>query len=238
LTFDGYFENFKRVFNFNAQSIGCKITSGYVNYLNDANAYLVKHLPGPANQIDIDLSAVALVAMPSERQIFETLDNTQGYNMMSVEKPTEFANFIDFLLVDNTKVSAEVTWKQVMNGPAGRAHKVNKFAVGNYSGMYADGYAGRTFYQWINNSNSTLTIRTKMTKNATQRVYVNIIVYYNTGVKYFIGEFIGDDFWEFGASFTKTNALTASLSGTDLQINGASALPGLITDVKGEIRLV
>jgi len=242
-TFDGYIENFKLAFDFQAPVLGFKLVSGYINYLNDVSAFLIKYLPGPSNAITIG-AEVQFVALPDESQIFFNKDNTSGYSLLTVERKPEFGFTLDSLIVNNGYYSTELDWDQRVQFPSARANKNNRYAVGNYSGLYTDGYASKACFDWIDNTTTAaddkqLTLRTRIVKNDTQHVYVNIKVSYVAGTAYIKGYFVGQDFYEFdGTALTKTNKLAAGNFGAFLQIDSTAFFPDVVLGCTGEVRMV
>lgn len=232
-----YIENFTLAFEFGAGVHGFKIDNAYVNFLGHTGSYLIGYNSANASSSIILGENIAVQNMPSENNWFATKDNTANRNNLMIRRKLVSTSSLDDLLVNNTIISTQAQYDANANMAGLKAHIVNKYAVGNYSGQYTSAYANSNGFDWVNNGSNTLTIRTRVVKNDTQRVYVNIKVLSGAGDTIIRGEFVGNDFFEFGVSGVSTK-LTSGSFGAYLQIDGGFFFPSTITGCVGEVRLV
>ncbi|PHM26531.1 phage head-binding domain-containing protein [Xenorhabdus ehlersii] len=215
------------------------IYNSYVNFQNDTNMRLVVYTPSPANQFYIDRS-VRFQDMPSISNIVSGLDNTYGAGF-TVDRPTDLASSINDFLLDNTHIGIHIGWRQEKIFGQIVGNVINHRITGNYAGQYSDGLQSSNGFEWINTSSTTLLLRTRAVRSLTEMLYVNISVEYVGGTKAVSGLFVAGKLYEFtstGVKFTLNLALNSD-NPPYVQIEGANNLvTGIITDVKGEIRIL
>ena len=238
---DSYFEGFYDVaIAFNSYVDGAIIDNNYVNFLNLATSYFVYYAPLPGTNVTITRSN-QFNAMPSNANIIKVREDVYGAAFV-VERPTIAVNSVNQLRVNNAIIGRRIDWRQKASMTNLLANINNDyFVTGNYSGRFTDGWANVNGFTWVNTGANTLLIRTAITQNFVQLVYVNIEVSFNGGgPTYIAGLFIGNQFYKAtGASFAPSSDLTGS---TDVngffQIDGGYFFAGVVTGAKGEIRLI
>jgi len=233
---NNYIEGFGVAIEFNSYVMAATVQNNYVNFLNRSTSFLVDYEPLPANNVIIEDNNY-FGAMPSSANIIKASALTYGTGLV-IQRPKINSVLLEDLIVSNSIFAPTLDWQQKVDMPEMRANVVNKYAVGNYSGQYSGGHTVPHGYKWINNSNETLALQTKITPSSTQRIYVNIYVYDTTGGSQIIkGEFMGSTFYEYTATgISVTTKLSVSTVNGFIQINGTYS--GTITETSGEVRLM
>ncbi len=239
---DSYFEGFYDIaIAFNSYVEGAVIDNNYVNFLNLATSYFVYYAPLPGVNVTITRSNY-FNAMPSNANIIKVREDTYGAAFV-VERPTIAVNSVNQLRVDNTKIGRRIDWRQKASMTNLLANINNDyFVTGNYSGRFTDGWSNVNGFTWVDTGTTTLLIRTAITQNFVQLVYVNIEVSFNGGgPTYIAGLFIGNQFYKADPAAGLVNS-TDLTGATDVngyfQIDGGYAFAGVVTGAKGEIRLI
>lgn len=217
---------------------GLTIRNNYVNFMSSSTTYLLSYYPGPSNNIHIT-DDNNFQGMLSVANIIKNREDVYGAGITIDRFPTNVPD-TSYLQVDPTLIGFNVKWNQKAYGPYMNAAVVNRYAVGNYSGQYTNGlYGGTSGFDWINTGNNTLVLRTKITKNFVQIVYVGIAVLHSAGPTTIRGQFVGDSFYEYTASgLVLSTKLTSATYGGYLEIDGGIFFNTTVTGCVGEVRLI
>lgn len=225
--------------SFNSYVFGARLSNNYVNFGNSATSYLLNYSANPGQVVRIDESN-HLINMPSIANIIKVREDSYGESII-IEQPKVNTSTLADLLVDNTIIGGNIDWRQRKKMPGLIGNVINDFVPGNYTGRFTTGYNHSNGFVWVDNSNNTLTITTKIEQNFVQLVYVNIeVTHGGGGPTYHKGVFVGNDFYKFDAAgLTASTALTGSTDGSGfLKIDGGAYYAGTVTGCKGEVRLL
>ena len=247
-----YIENIiDTCFEFESQILAATFRNNYVNLSTaaSANAYLFDFVELPNNNISFDSTNTILSSagnfLPDDRYIKNmNLHTTYGYNRLELDRKVSELSDISELLIDNDNFPPNMDIKQIKETSGLKANVVNLYAKGNYSGKYSNGRdnPNGNGFEWINNSNSTMELRTRMTPSTSARIYLSLRVSGGT-LGIIRGELIGDgnvngnmDFYEYTVTGQeKTSTVTVTL------VDGFYHLyythNATITAVVGEVRL-
>ncbi len=218
------------------------IDGGYWNFNNDATAYLLEYVEGPSNNIIVTKNN-SYTAMPSNANFFKNVSTTVGYNQLTFGRAPINSLSINDFLANTTYFSPELDYYQTVYQTGLRTEVVNTYAKGVYAGKYTNGFGASNGFTWNNLSSSTLSLTTRITSSATQRIYVNLNINLSgIGLVNVAGEFIGTKFYCYDtAGITVPSSgntyLTLSTVGGYVQINGTMAAT-ISTQVVGEVRLI
>ena len=233
---NNYAEGFTNtVVKFNDYVYNAILRNNYVNFQNAGTNYFIDYLPSPINNIVIEQSNY-YNEMTSVAQVIKTLNSTANQSALRVDA---YSGFTPNQLVDNTKISSKIDWREIQNFTSGgKAHVVNAYAVGNYSGKFSEGLSAACGFT-DSSVGSNMYLVTNIKSSTTQRIYVNLAVNLSgIGFIYIKGEFIGTTFYEFtGAGLVLSTTLSIIVPGSTVQINGAMAA-AISTAVLGEVRLI
>ena len=213
------------------------LTNNYFNFLSSATTYLLNYFAAPSNGISIDESN-HFISMPSDANLIKVKEDVYGEGI-NITRAKAIGTLSD-ILVDNTVFGGNIRLEQLIRLPGAIANKNNTFAVGNYSGKHSTGKAIANGFTWIDNSNNTLTMDTKIIQNFIQLVYVNIQIVHSAGPTDIAGVFVGNAFYEFdGVGLNVSSNLTgATDAGGFFRINGGIFFNASVTGAVGEVRLV
>jgi hypothetical protein len=236
---DSYFEGFYDIaIAFNSYVEGALIENNYVNFLNNATSYFLYYAPLPGTNVVVAPSN-NFTAMPSNANIIKVREDVYGDGIVIERSPIAVASVTGFK-VNNAIIGRKIDWQQKATKTNVIANVNNDFIPGNYSSRFSDGFSNENGFDWVNLTSTTLQLRTRISQNFVQLIYVNIEVSFSGGgPTYIAGLFIGNQFFKAtGASFAPSSDLTASTDANGfVQINGGP-FAGNLTGVKGEIRLI
>jgi len=230
---NNYFEGVTGTFiKFTSYVNAALISNNYINFKSIGTNYFLDYVAGPINNIILDQSNT-FVNMTTVSQMIKTLDSTSGYNQLTLNFAPGYTNGT---LVDNTKFSSQINWKEVYIQSGYKANVVNNYAVGNYSGKYSAGFSGAAGF--TNTSTGTsIYLTTNILPSDTQLIYVNLKIVTSFNTTYVKGQFVGTDFYIYnGSSLAFSTTLSISVPGSTVQINGTGS--GTVSTITGEIRLL
>lgn len=214
---------------------GLKMSNNYFNFQNQAGTFLLDYQASSNNNI-IFRKDNFYNDMVSDASFIKVINGTLGFNELTFNFPQDFAfGGIDDFVVDNANFPDGCVINQVLDATGLRTEKANRFAKGQYALRMSRGYDVTNGFEWNDTASNAISLKTKLVSSTTQRIYVNIRVA-GTSLVFYEGEFIGNNFYEFGTA-AATNALTLTTVSGFLQINGTHA-PGNVTGILGEVRLV
>ena len=214
-----------------------KLANNYFNFLSSASTYLISYFAAPANNFDID-SSNYYDGMPSRANLIKNREDVYGDGIkISFAKNN---GVLADTLVDPLVFGANITIDETIDIAGLKANVNNDFAIGNYSGRFTTGKDQENGFVWVDNTDNTLVISTKIKQNNVQITYVHIVIAHSAGPTTVAGQFIGNTFYEYdGAGLTASTALTGSTDGSGFfQINGGVFYNTVITSVFGEVRLI
>ena len=217
---------------------GLTLKNNYVNFLSNPTMYLLAYFPNPNNNIHI-CDDNCFEAMPSVSNIIKYKEDVYGSGI-TIDRFSTNVPDTSTLIVDSTKIGANVKWNQKASSATINAAVVNGYAVGNYAGSYTNGlYGGLNGFDWVNTGNNTLVLRTKIKNNFAQLVYVAIEVAHSAGPTTIKGQFVGTAFYEYtAAGLVLSTKLQYGTYGGFIEIDGGISFNTTVTGCIGEVRLI
>ncbi len=232
---DNYFENIKDV-SVDVKSYASALTfsNNYINGIDQPSMSFIQYTPLPDNNILID-SDNYFESWDGKR-VVKNIDNTVGYNNLTIKQKPQTSSSLSSILVDNSKVSNQINYNGVVNYKGiMRANVNNDFIVGNYSGRYTVGYNDLSGADLIKN-NTSFNLTTRIKNSDTQYILVNLKVQLSDSVINIVGFIIGNSFYSI-PNMVLNNDLTLQVISGNIQLNSKD-FGKSVTDVKGEIRVL
>lgn len=238
LVHNSYIENVEDVaVFFNDYSYSVRFENNYVNFVTKPNMYFIGYRGTPITEIYVDRSN-HFNDMPDDSHIIKGSAGAVYGVGITIDRAPALSNDLRSLMVDNSKIgtTVDVRQRKIVNGVIGNV--VNNLIPGNYAGKFTSGLDGKYGFTWVNFGTPTLLLKTALLHNNAEFIYVNINVTYAGGTKRFRGFFMDAVYVSVSsAGVTPSSELALNLDDNPyVQIQ--ATLPGIVTDVQGEIRLI
>lgn len=224
-------------FAFNSYTLGTVFKNNYINFLNSPTSYFIYYNPLPGSVIRVEESNF-FSNIPSDANIIKNREDTYG-DGITIERAKDVASSLNDLLIDNNIFGKNINWCQKKKMTGIIANVNNYLIPGNYSGQFSTGYNSTNGFEWINNGNNLLTIRTRIVRNSVHFAYVALNISHSTGPTTIVGLIVGNTFYEFtNIGLQLSTKLVPGAFGAYLQIDGGIFFNANITNVTGEIRII